>query len=88
MSSVQTESDEIELAPIEEEAPRPVETFESPAALQLRFALVQDQLKAAAAKVNLLHGMGLERTAGYAEAFAIYEAKLADFNAMKARFGV
>ncbi len=61
---------------------------ESPEALHLRFMMVQDQLRAAAHKVNLLHGLGLSETIGYANAFALYEAKLTDFNGMKARFGV
>ena len=66
--------------------PVAVETFQSVAALQLRVALIQDQLIAAAKKVNLLHGMGLERTSGYAEAMALYESKQADLDALKARY--
>jgi hypothetical protein len=32
--------------------------------------------------------MGLARTSGYAEALALYKAKLADFNQLKARYGL
>ncbi len=70
------------------EAPKVVENYSSPEAQKLRVTLVQDQLLVAAKKVNLLHGLGLERTSGYAEAMAIYEAKLADFNQLKARYGL
>jgi len=75
-------------AVIEETAAAPAEIIQSFAALELRFTLVQDQLRAAAAKVNLLAEMGLDRTAGYAEAFAAYEARLADFNSLKAKLGL
>ena len=61
---------------------------ESPAAQHLRLVLIQDQMKAAAEKVNLLVDMGLTRTAGYTEAFALYQARLADFNEMRARLGL
>ena len=84
---------EAEIEAVEEDAvavetPRAVENYTSPEAQLLRVTLVQDQLIAAAQKVNLLHGMGLERTSGYAEAMALYEAKLADFNQLKARYGL
>ena len=72
------------IAPVED-AP---EFVESAAARHLRFMMVQDQMYAAAAKVNLLAGMGLDRTSGYAEAMATYEAKLADFNELRAKLGV
>ena len=54
-----------------------------PAALSVRFMLVQDQLRMAAEKVNLLAGMGLSHTQGYKTAFEDYQAKLADFTALK-----
>jgi len=71
-----------------DEAPRVAENYSSPEAQKLRVTLVQDQLIAAAKKVNLLHGLGLERTSGYAEAMALYEAKQADFDSLKARYGL
>ena len=76
----------VEAVAAEEPAAPAVETYQSVAALQLRVALIQDQLIAAAKKVNLLHGMGLERTSGYAEAMALYESKQADLDALKARY--
>jgi len=80
------ESDETVV--VEPEAPVREEIIQSFAALELRFTLVQDQMRAAAAKVNLLAGMGLDRTEGYAEAFAAYEARLADFNSLRAKLGL
>jgi hypothetical protein len=77
-----------ETALVETEAEAREEIIQSFAALELRFTLVQDQMRAAAAKVNLLAGMGLDRTEGYAEAYATYEARLADFNALRARLGL
>ncbi len=77
-----------ELPVIEDETAAPKEIIHSFAALELRFTLVQDQMRAAAAKVNLLAGMGLDRTSGYAEAFATYEARLADFNSLRAKLGL
>ncbi len=76
----------VEPVAAEDNAAPAVETYPSVAALQMRVTLIQDQLIAAAKKVNLLHGMGLERTAGYAEAMALYESKQADLDAMKARY--
>jgi hypothetical protein len=61
---------------------------ETAATQHLRFVLVQDQLHAAAAKVNLLFDMGLTRTSGYTDAVAAYQSKLADFNALRARLGL
>ncbi len=61
---------------------------ESAAAQHLRLVLIQDQMKAAAEKVNLLHDMGLTRTTGYTEAYALYQTRLADFNDMRARLGL
>jgi hypothetical protein len=58
-----------------------------PATLSVRFMLIQDQLRMAAEKVNLLAGMGLSHTQGYRDAFAAYQAKLADFNALKEALG-
>ena len=49
--------------------------------------LVQDQLRMAAEKVNLLAGMGLSHTQGYRTAFEDYESKLADFNALRQMLG-
>lgn len=54
-----------------------------PATLGVRFMLAQDQLRNAAEKVNLLAGMGLSHTQGYKAAFESYEARLAEFNALK-----
>lgn len=82
MSPESTES-----AVVEHEAIAPV-IVESVAAQHLRFVLIQDQMKAAAEKVNLLFDMGLTRTTGYSEAFATYQARLADFNEIRARLGL
>lgn len=59
-----------------------------PATLGVRFMLAQDQLRSAAEKVNLLAGMGLSHTQGYKAAFENYEAKLADFNALRQMLGM
>jgi len=59
-----------------------------PATLSVRFMLIQDQLRLAAEKVNLLAGMGLSHTQGYRDAFEAYQAKLADFNALRQVLGV
>ena len=83
-AEIETVEEEAQVA----EAPRAAENYASPEAQLLRVTLVQDQLIAAAKKVNLLHGMGLERTSGYTEAMALYEAKLADFNRLKTRYGL
>lgn len=71
---------------IEEAVSAPV--VESVAAQHLRFVLIQDQMRAAAEKVNLLYDMGLTRTSGYTEAYALYQTRLADFNEMRARLGL
>ncbi len=71
---------------VEEVEARPV--VESAAAQHLRFVLIQDQMRAAAEKVNLLYDMGLTRTSGYTEAYALYQTRLADFNEMRARLGL
>ena len=60
----------------------------SPAAQHLRFVLIQDQMRAAAEKVNLLVDMGLTRTTGYTDALALYQTRLADFNEMRAHLGL
>jgi len=80
--------DPTEAYPSEDTTAAPVVIAQSFESLQLRLGLIQDQLRAAAVKVNMLHGMGLERTSGYAEAFAVYEARLATFNDLKARLGL
>ena len=59
-----------------------------PATLSVRFMLVQDQLRGAAEKVNLLAGMGLSHTQGYKEAFEAYEAKLGEFNSLRQMLGM
>ncbi len=87
-TELEAEIDIVEAEAVVSEAPPAAETYSSPEAQLLRVTLVQDQLIAAAKKVNLLHGMGLERTSGYAEAMALYEAKQADFNRLKARYGL
>ncbi len=88
MSADPIEAYPSEACPNEDVAPAPVVIVQSFESLQLRLGLIQDQLRAAAIKVNMLHGMGLDRTSGYADAFAAYEAKLADFNDLKARLGL
>lgn len=60
----------------------------SPAAQHLRFVLIQDQMRAAAEKVNLLVDMGLTRTTGYTDALALYQTRLADFTEMRAHLGL
>ena len=77
----------IESETVEDAASSPA-VVESPAAQHLRLILVQDQMKAAAEKVNLLFDMGLTKTAGYTEAYALYHARLADFNELRARLGL
>ncbi len=67
------------------QSPSPVPA--DPAILSVRFMLVQDQLRMAAEKVNLLAGMGLSHTQGYRTAFEDYESKLADFNALRQMLG-
>ncbi|WP_443748452.1 hypothetical protein [Asticcacaulis solisilvae] len=59
-----------------------------PATLSVRFMLIQDQLRMAAEKVNLLAGMGLSHTDGYKTAFEAYEVKLGEFNTLRQMLGV
>ena len=68
--------------------PRPSTAPVDPAALGVRFMLVQDQLRMAAEKVNLLAGMGLSHTEGYKAAFEAYEAKLGEFNGLRQVLGL
>ena len=72
---------------VEDEVSSP-EIVQSAAMLSLRMVLIQDQLHAAAAKVNLLVDMGLTRTTGYTDALALYQTRLADFNEMRAQLGL
>ena len=76
--------------PAETQADTPPEPdfVESPTARRLRLLAIQDQVYAAAEKVNLLIDMGLSNTAGYGEAKALYATRLADFNALKAELGM
>ena len=76
-----------ESAVIEDKVSSP-EIVQSSATLHLRLVLIQDQLHAAAAKVNLLVDMGLTRTTGYADAVAAYQAKLVDFTELRTRLGL
>ncbi len=72
------------------EAPAPTqdEVVDNPATAHVRILLVQDQMNAAAGRVNLLHHMGFTRTDGYRQAMEAYETKLGEFNALKARYGL
>ncbi len=71
-----------------DDAPAPPQTPLDNATLSMRLMLVQDQLRMAAEKVNLLAGMGLSHTEGYKSAFEAYEVKLVDFNALKDALGM
>ncbi len=59
-----------------------------PAALHLRLLLMQDQVNAAGSHVNLLAQMGLNETQGFRDAMALYETRLADYTALKTRYGL
>ncbi len=59
-----------------------------PAALHLRLLLMQDQVNAAGSHVNLLAQMGLDATQGYRDAMALYETRLADYTALRERYGL
>ena len=71
-----------------EDSQSPSLTPADPAMLSVRFMLIQDQLRMAAEKVNLLAGMGLSHTEGYKTAFEAYEAKLGEFNELRQALGV
>ncbi len=83
-------------APDAVQAPEAAEAFDAPeevreeplVAQRLRFVVLQDQVHAAAAKIRLLTALGLTRTVGYGETQTVYETKLADFQALKARLGL
>ena len=75
----------------ETETPATGTTAESPvdpAALHLRLLLLQVQVNAAGSHVNLLAQMGLNGTQGFRDAMTTYETRLADYTALKARFGL
>ena len=59
-----------------------------PAAVHLRLLLMQDQVNAAGSHVNLLAQMGLNETQGFRDAMTLYETRLADYTALKTRFGL
>ena len=58
-----------------------------PVVLATRLMILRDHVALAAQKANLLLDMGLNQTEGFRTAYADYEAKLADYNRVRALLG-